>query len=246
MSTGTVERLVELLEAKPIADIDPEPFYIMNMPGSMEVSALFRPTVDLSDGMLLSIDLPSGVFYQHDERKLLFFVGKEPNLHWRDFGDCIFELARRARVQRILFVGSFGGTVPHTRQTRLYVTVSDESLLGSFTRYGLRPSNYEGPGSFTTYLLSRAKAEGFDMASIVAEIPGYLQGTNPSSIEAVTRQLAKMLELNLDLEQLRAASTQWELQVSEAVDEDEELADKVRELETQYDDELIEAQGEGE
>ena len=45
------------------------------------------------------------------------------------------------------------------------------------------------------------------MVSLVAEIPGYLQGTNPLSIEAVTRRLAKILKLPLDLDSLRTAST---------------------------------------
>ena len=45
VSTGTVERLIELFEATPIASIDPEPFYIYNFPGSMETSALFRPQI---------------------------------------------------------------------------------------------------------------------------------------------------------------------------------------------------------
>src|SRR4051812_25978581 len=30
VSTGTVRRLVDLLEARPVADIDPEPFYVFN------------------------------------------------------------------------------------------------------------------------------------------------------------------------------------------------------------------------
>ena len=41
---------------------------------------------------------------------------------------------------------------------------------------------------------------GLEMTSLVAEIPGYLQGTNPLSIEAVTRRLTKILQLPLDLE----------------------------------------------
>ena len=43
VSTGTVERLIELTGAEQFAEIDPEPFFIYNFPGSMEVAALFRP-----------------------------------------------------------------------------------------------------------------------------------------------------------------------------------------------------------
>jgi proteasome assembly chaperone (PAC2) family protein len=239
VSTGTVLRLVNLLSARPVARIDAEPFYISNFPGSMELTALFRPHVRIENGLIKSFDLPGNSFYAYDDAELLLFVGKEPNLRWRTFGDAIFRMARKAGIRRILFVGSFGGSVPHTRQPRLFVTGSDEQLLTDMQPYGVRRTNYEGPGSFTTYLMTRASVEGIEMVSLVAEIPGYLQGTNPLSIEAVTRRLGKILKLPLDLASLRTASTQWELEVSNAVEQDSELAQKVRELEDEYDDELL-------
>jgi proteasome assembly chaperone (PAC2) family protein len=240
VSTGTVKRLVHLLSAEPIAEIDPEPFYIYNFPGSMETAALFRPHIKIEDGLVETVDMPSNTFYGHEAADLVLFVGKEPNLCWQTFGDSIFHLAREVGVTRILFVGSFGGAVPHTRQPRMYVTCSDAGLLPEMEQYGLRRSGYEGPGSFTTYLMTRAASEGIEMASLVAEIPGYLQGTNPLSIEAVTRRLAKILKLPLDLAALRTASTAWELEVSSAVEENEELSKEVRKLEEAYDNELLE------
>src|SRR5438270_2290350 len=120
VSTGTVERLVGLLDARPIAEIDPEPFYLYNFPGSMELTALFRPRVVIADGLVKSLDMPVGTFYCHEPAHLVLFLGKEPNLRWRTFGDCIIALALRVGVRRILFVGTFGGSVPHTREPRLY------------------------------------------------------------------------------------------------------------------------------
>ena len=101
-------------------------------------------------------------------------------------------------------------------------------------------TGYEGPGSFTSYLMTRAPSARLEMVSLVAEIPSYLQGSNPSCIEAVTRRLAKILKLPVDLDTLRAASTQWELAVSNQVEKDEELATLVRKLEEAYDDSLLE------
>lgn len=239
VSTGTVERLVDLLDATPFAEIDPEPFYIYNFPGTMEIAALFRPHIEIEDGLMKTVDMPSNTFYSHEAGNLILFLGKEPNMHWRKFGQCIFRLASEAGVSRILFVGSFGGAVPHTRQPRLYVTCSDEKLLPEMEKYGVGRTGYEGPGSFTSYLMTQAPSVELDMVSIVAEIPGYLQGANPASIEAVTRRLAKILQLPLELDSLRSASTQWELQVTSAVEEDGELANKIRELEEDYDNELL-------
>jgi len=240
VSTGTVSRLVHLLGARAIAEIDPEPFYLYNFPGPMEIAALFRPTVEIEDGLIKSVEMPGNTFYAHEPARLALFLGKEPNLGWRAFGGCIFAMARRLEVGRILFVGSFGGSVPHTRQPRLYVTCSDPAQLPEMERYGLRRrSTYKGPGSFTTYLMAQAESAGLEMVSLVAEIPSYLQGTNPASIEAVTRRLAKILKLPLDLDSLRAASTEWELEVSSAIERNAELATTVRGLEEAYDNELL-------
>ena len=246
VSTGTVRRLVNLTDARPVAEIDPEPFYIYNIPGSMETTALFRPHIEIEDGLITTVEMPSNTFYCQEERNLLLFIGKEPNLLWRTFGECIFELARRTGVTRILFVGSFGGAVPHTREPRLYVTCSDRDVVQQMEQYGVRRSGYEGPGSFTSYLMTQAPAEGLEMTSLVAEIPGYLQGTNPLSIEAVTRRLAKILQLPLDVDSLRATSTAWELHVTSAIEQNDELAETVRQLEEAYDDGLLEMESEDE
>jgi len=239
VSTGTVRRLVELLKAKPCAEIDPEPFYIYNFPGSMEIASLFRPHIQIKDGLVKSVELPTNRFYVHEPSNLVLFLGREPHMHWRGFRDCILKLARQSDVRRIIFVGSFGGTVPHTREPRVYVTCSTPELLTRMRQYAVGRTAYEGPGSFTTYLMSQAPAAAIEMVSLVAEIPGYLQGTNPASIEAVTRRLSKLLHLPLDLDTLRSASTKWELEVTSAVEQNEELAATVRKLEEQYDNELL-------
>jgi proteasome assembly chaperone (PAC2) family protein len=205
----------------------------------MELAALFRPHIEIEDGLVKDLQMPAATFHCHEPARLVLFLGKEPNLHWRAFADCIFELARTVGVARVLFVGSFGGSVPHTREPRLHVTCSDAGLLPEMERFGLRRTGYEGPGSFSSYLLTRAPAAGVRMASLAAEIPGYLQGPNPVCIEAVTRRLAKILQLPLDLAPLRAASTEWELAVTEAIEKDEEMAGRVRQLEEAYDNELL-------
>lgn len=239
VSTGTVRRLVELLKARQFAEIDPEPFYIYNFPGSMEIAALFRPHIQIKDGLIQSIELPTNRFFVHEPSNLVLFLGREPHMHWRRFRDCVLEVARQCHVKRIVFAGSFGGTVPHTREPRVYVTCSSQELLAEMKQFAVGRTGYQGPGSFTTYLMTQAPSAGIEMVSLVAEIPGYLQGTNPASIEAVTRRLSKILHLPLDLGTLRSASTKWELEVTSAVEQNEELAATVKKLEEQYDNELL-------
>ncbi|MEN6458746.1 MAG: PAC2 family protein [Thermoguttaceae bacterium] len=239
VSTGTVQNLVHVLQATQIAEIDPDPFYIYNVPGPMEVAELFRPPGAIEEGLVTELDMPSNIFYCHAPGNLLLFIGKEPHLRWRIFGECILKLARQWGVRRIVFVGSFGGPVPHTRLPRLYVSCSNAHLLPEMDEYGVRRSGYQGPSSFATYLMTQVASDGIDMISMTAEVPGYLQGSNPASIEAVTRRLTKLLGVHLDLAPLRTACTAWELRVSQVVEQSEELAETVRKLEEAYDNELL-------
>jgi proteasome assembly chaperone (PAC2) family protein len=242
VSTGTVKRLMDGRDLTAVARVKPGGFYIDNLPGSMEVAELFRPAVHYEGGLVTSFELPRNEFYADPKGNIAFFIGKEPNIDWVGFADCIFDVVKRLGVSRIIFMGSFGGTVPHTREPRLFGSVSERRLLPLLKEHGLRPSDYQGPASFASYLLWRSHRESVEMLSIAAEIPGYLEGQNPLSIEAVTRRLSRILGVPVDLAKLREASTDWEMRVTQEVEKNDELAQTVRKLEDEYDNELI-AQG---
>ncbi|HEY7088954.1 MAG TPA: PAC2 family protein [Tepidisphaeraceae bacterium] len=239
VSTGTVNGLMHGRAVAEIARIDPDPFYLYNFPGSMEVAAMFRPEVKYEDGLVKEFQLPQNVFHCDASANFVFFTGKEPNLRWQEFADCIFQVADEVNVSRIIFMGSFGGTVPHTREPRIFASVSHEHLRAPLKQQGFRLSDYSGPASFATMLLAQCDRHDIEMMSLVSEIPGYLQGVNPLSIEAVTRRLGAILNVPVQLDALRRASDEWEVQVTQAVEKDAELAETVRKLEEQYDNELI-------
>ena len=54
------------------------------------------------------------MFHCDEAHRLVVFTGKEPNLNWPGFADCIYDVIGRLGVRRIIFMGSFGGAVPHT------------------------------------------------------------------------------------------------------------------------------------
>ncbi len=240
VSTGTVKRLMENRSLSEIARIDSDSFYIFNFPGSMEIASVFRPEVKMKNGLIRRAPkMPKNIFHADPAANLVFFLGAEPNLRWQTFADAIFALCKTVNVTRIIFMGSFGGTVPHTREPRMFGSVSHPHLSEALVQNGLAPSDYTGPSSFSTLLLSQAPSHHIEMINFVAEIPGYLTGENPLSIEAVTRRLAKFLNQSVDVDSLRRESDTWESKVSEAVEKDEELALTVKKLEEAYDNELI-------
>lgn len=240
VSTGTVKHFMEKRKLTPVARIDADPFYIFNFPGPMEIAAVFRPEIAIRKGLVRRPPkIPENIFQVDVANNLVFFLGAEPNLRWQSFADAIFEFAAKLGVTRIIFMGSFGGTVPHTREPRLFGSVSHKHLTNILTANNLKPSDYTGPSSFSNLLLAQAPRHNIEMLTFVAEIPGYLNGENPLSIEAVTRRLGKLLNQPIDIDALRNASNSWEQQVSEAVEKDAELAATVKKLEEDYDNELI-------
>ena len=242
VSTGTVKYLIEKLGAKRFAEIEPEAFYIYSFPGSMEITALFRPHTEIKDGLITSYQAPTNAFFYNQKSNLILFLGKEPNLHWEEFADCIFSLCSEFGVGTMYFIGSVAGLVPHTREPRFFCSVSDVELKEALQHYGVKFSDYKGPASITTYLNVNANKKGLSMASLIATVPAYVQGNNPKCIETVTRRLAGILELQIELDELSDISDEFEKKLSDVVQKQPELANSIRKLEEDYDNEIFDSE----
>lgn len=242
VSTGTIEYLVGSFDAQPLAQIAPEQFYIYNFPGSMEVSSLFRPHLKIEGGLVTEFQPPANTFHYDQANNLVFFKGKEPNFNWSQFADCMFAVATAADVSAIYFVGSVGGMVPHTREPRLFSSFSHVRIKDALEAHGLNFTDYEGPGSFISYLMTLADQRGLDMATVVAEIPPYVQGRNFKCIEAVVKKLAAIIATPVNLDDLRALSDELENRITELVEKRPELAEQIHKLEEDYDNEVFDTQ----
>jgi proteasome assembly chaperone (PAC2) family protein len=242
VSTGTVKCLINQLDAQRFAEIGPEGFYIYSFPGSMEITALFRPHTKIKKGLITSYEIPVNMFYYSEENDLILFSGKEPNLQWEEYAECIFSLCEQFGVKMIYFIGSVAGLVPHTREPRLFCSVSDADLKEPFKHYGVKFTSYEGPASIVTHLTANCHKRDLRMVSLIATTPAYVQGNNPKCIEAVTRRLVGMLELQVKLDELRAVSDAFEKKLSEIVQEQPELESNIQKLEEDYDNEIFDSE----
>lgn len=239
VSTGTVKSLIDKLDAERLAEIEPDGFYIYSFPGTMEITALFRPHTKINDGLIETCDIPTNTFYVSKQSDLILFLGKEPCLQWEEFAECIFSVCEDFGVKMIYFIGSVAGLVPHTREPRLFCSVSDAGLKETFQHYGVKFTNYEGPASIVTYLTATCRQRNLSMVSLVATIPAYVQGNNPKCIEAVTKRLAGMLDLQVDLGDMTASSEDFEKKLIDVIQEQPELAENIQKLEEDYDNEIF-------
>ncbi len=242
VSTGTVKCLIDKLNAQRFAEIEPEGFYIYSFPGSMELTALFRPYTHIKDGLIEKYEVPADAFYYDEKNNLILFLGKEPNLNWEAFAECIYSLCAEFGVKLMYFMGSIAGLVPHTREPRFLCSFSDAEIKKSFEHYVVRFTNYEGPASFITLLTANAHKRNLSMATLIATIPAYVQGDNPKCIEAVTRRITGILELQLDLDDMRDVGDDFEKKLNEIIQEQPELADNIHKLEEDYDNEIFDSE----
>jgi len=242
VSTGSVEFLVQQLGAEPVAEINAEGAYIAQLPGSMEMSAIVRPHVQIKEGLVEAFHVLSNTVYAHPDTRLLLMLGREPNMRWSKYADSLLAIGRQFGVREYVFAGSVAGAVPHTREPRFMGTVSQSHLLHRLNQHGIRALDYEGPASMASYLTAVAAERGVEMMSLVAEIPAYVQGRNVRGVEAVVRKLSAVLGLHVSLDELRQMSDALERKLNELVEEHEDLAKLITKLEQDYDNEVFDTQ----
>jgi len=239
VSTGTIEYLKNKLKANKFAEINPGEFYIFNLPGGMEQVAQFRPYTKIKDGLLIDFEYPRNEFFADQKSGVILFSGKEPNLRWDGYASCIFQLAEEFDVRKIYFVGSFAGATPHTREPRITCSVFGEEQKVSLKEQDVRFTNYEGPASIATLLNKFSKEKGIEMANLVAEIPAYIQVRNPRAIEAVIKRLVRILDLDIDLNDLHRTSLEFENNIDKALLKQPVLTEQIKKLEDNYDSETF-------
>lgn len=242
VSTGTIQYLIDKFDAFEFAHIVPDSFYIYNFPGSMEFSSLFRPHTEIDEGLIKNYQEPSNIFYADTINNLILLTGKEPNLAWHEYSDCILDICREFSVSQLVFIGSIAGLTPHTREPRILCSVSNKELKEPLEHLGFKFTNYEGPAGIITYLTIKTRENNMDLTNLIAEIPAYLHGYNPRCIETAVKCLARILNLHLQLDDLRTLADNFEKRVTQLIQENEELAEKIQQLETDYDNEMFDTE----
>ncbi len=221
--------LARLWDAEQIADVDPEEFFDFQAT---------RPHVKLVDGLTRQIDWPETTFYrarpEGSARDVVLLLGIEPNLRWRAFTNLVVGFAEELGVELVVTVGSLLADIPHTRPSPVTGSASDAELV---ERLGLQASRYEGPTGIVGVLHDACKRRGLPSASLWAAVPHYVSLTpSPRAALALCERLASMLEVDIDVDELREAADGYAEQVSRAVAADSDTQAYVEDLERRADE----------
>ena len=212
------------LGAERFLSIDPEEFYDFQST---------RPKVTLVDGRHREIEWPEiellAAKVPRAPRDLIFLQGPEPSMRWRTFSDLVCELCDVLGVQLVVSLGALLADVPHSHAVPIVGMASDEAMVD---RLGLSPTNYEGPTGITGVVHGAVAEAGLPCASLWASVPHYVAAApNPKAALALVRKLETLVGVTIDGEELEEAASDYDRQVSLAVQSDPEVQAFVERLE---------------
>jgi proteasome assembly chaperone (PAC2) family protein len=235
-ATTAARHLRDVWDLDLVAELDPEEFYSFTDT---------RPQVAFDEGGLRRIEWPANRFWAgtipERERDIVVLEGIEPNLRWRTFGEHIAGVADEVGATLVVTLGALLTDIPHTRPTSVIGTADSAELI---TRLDLRPSSYEGPTGIVGALHQSCRTAGLDSISLWASVPSYVPGsTSPKAALALLERVGQLLDSTIPVTELEIATTDYERQLDELVQEDEESSTYVAELERVFDEQALHGDG---
>lgn len=222
-STDAARFLVAEFEAETVGRFDSDSFF------DFQVS---RPVVSLDETGVRSISWPTTelLVVRLPERDIVVVLGEEPNYNWKRFVTELADVLVELGVDTAVTLGAFIGQVPHTVPVPVVGSSSSGRMIAA---HGLLPSRYEGPTGILGVLTQTLTNRGLDTLSLWAAVPHYLSNqAYPPGVEALLRKASEMVGLPLDVSKLKTRSIDFRANVDAAVDESDELAEYVRQLES--------------
>lgn len=237
-ATAAVVHLASMWPTTVIARVDPEDFY------DFQVN---RPAVFLDENKARQLLWPAtevfGVSTPHLPFDLILVKGVEPSMRWKTFTNDLLDLTDDLDVAMVITLGSLLADTPHTRPIPVTKSGGQREIA---ERLGLEVSGYEGPTGILGVLQDAAFRRGMDAISLWAAIPHYASiSPSPKATLALVNALEDFLNTSFPLGELQSAAKAWETSVDELANEDNEIAEYVRQLEASKDAaDLPEATGE--
>ena len=228
-SSYAARYLAERWDLRTFADLDPEDYFDFTST---------RPRVRLDDGHQREIVWPANELAAGSlpgtDRDVIILTGTEPQLRWRTFCEQIVEVATTFEVELVVTLGALLAEVPHSRPVSVIGTAVDQGLID---RLGLARSSYEGPTGIVGVLQEACARAGVPAASLWAAVPTYVPGApSPKAALALVERTCELLDVSVAATDLEIATAAYERQIDELVDEDDETADYVANLEARFDD----------
>ncbi|MEI8238521.1 MAG: PAC2 family protein [Actinomycetota bacterium] len=225
-ASNSVRHLVEVWQASPLAEIDPEEFTDF---------ATVRPHVRLNPDRSRHIVWPTVGLWSASTPggDVILMLGPEPALRWRLFTEQLVGVAQKFEASMVLTLGALLADVPHSRPVQLIGTASDQRIID---RFDLQRSRYEGPTGIVGVLHDACAVADISSASLWAAVPAYAsQVPSPKAALALVERACQILGSPAPVARLQAEATEYDQRVTTFVSDDTDLVGYVARLESMAD-----------
>ena len=172
VSSGLPLYLIEHAQAKKIAEIQSDGFYLFQIPGTHH---LLRPTIKLDDGHRETIEEKRNEFYYagDDEQGFVIFTGTEPHLYEELYAEAFFDAAQELGIERVAAVAGVYGAMPYDKDREISCVYSHPHMKEELQKYALRFSSYEGGATISMYMADQAEQRGIEFFRFCTFCPSY-------------------------------------------------------------------------
>lgn len=236
-ASGVIEHLCDSWDATLLAELDPEDYY------DYQVN---RPLISVDERGVRHITWPTTRLYVARlplaTRDIVLVRGVEPNMRWQQFTREVLDLAGALGVEMVVALGALLSDNPHTRPVPVTGACADVDLA---RRLDIAPTRYEGPTGIVGVLQEACGRYGIPAVSLWAAVPHYAAAPpSPKATLALLQRLEDILDVAVPVDDMSEAVRQWEAGIDEMVEEDDDFAGHVRDLEEARDSDLPDVSGE--
>lgn len=187
----------------------------------MEDPEFFQlPGASIENGLIQPARVPQSSFScwrrGSGPRDLMFFIGERQPVSGKELplAEGVLEFARKHGVSRVLTSAAMPSSINHYQPSRVWVTATHRDILKEVSPFCYRVLEDGQISGMNGLLLGVAKRRAMKGFCLLGEIPFYTTAIeNPKASMAVLQVLAAVLDLEVDMSELRELAVRTEKEV---------------------------------
>ena len=229
-AVAAVAYLAHHWNAQPVAEIEPDGYFDFTV---------LRPSVRFDHGQRV-VEWPDAKFAvarpEGAGRDIVLFVGAEPHLRWRTYGEAFASVADALGVEQTMIVNAYPGGAAHTRPIPMHLVGAEDAEAEQFALPSRSP-RYQGPVAFAMAIAVEERERGRGGFSLTAIAPFYVTGdANSYAVRALVKAIDHALGTQTALEQIDGRIAEADIDLVDAFAAQPDLQELIHGLEQQHDE----------
>ena len=175
----------------------------------IEASHFFDPIgVVVKDNVVEAPQFPQSKFYYWKNKgggsDIILFIGDDqPAAKVYELANCVLDVGLRFKVKRIYTCAAALTRIHHTEQSRVWGVATTQQVTEDLKRYDLVQKGNLHIAGLNGLMLGVAKERDIEGVCLLGEVPVYATRIqNPMAALAVLKALTKMLDIEIDMDEL--------------------------------------------